>query len=380
MCNKPVARIILFSGFSLLVACSTVSTIPGMDRIRFESSRAEIGPVETESGELVPGSEADSEFGVLQADQVDALVESADQSNTHLPVAVPEQNDTETADSAAGADINANVANIEPASTTTSSDLSSSSESKKLTQTKPSEVREPTDHLAEQKTSSALDKKSAHINQQVNKKQAEERYDLRGKVSLLTNKGEISPKGVIVRVKRADGKPLPRRELNTAHDVGMANKTYLPSSIVIQKGDIVNFINKDQIQHNVFSSTGENAFDLGTFGGGLQRKVRLNKDGVAKVYCNIHPKMATFIAVDDIGQSQVIESEQGDFVFASLPVGEYEITLWSIRGENTTTIELDKNFKEPVMLSLSVEKKAASKHLNKFGKEYQEKNILGEFY
>lgn len=201
-----------------------------------------------------------------------------------------------------------------------------------------------------------------------------------GNVKLLANSGVVSPEGVIVRLNRIDGAQLQKHAGHASHQIDMLDKTYAPSNIVINKGDTVNFVNKDAIKHNVFSSTGDNAFDLGTFGSNLQREVKLNEEGVVKVYCNIHSNMATFVAVDDKGISQVVKPDDGSFKFTNLPVGEYQLTLWSVRGEQTQKVTLAAQQKLHLNLNFDTSSYEPPKHTNKYGKTYEKKNTRREYY
>ena len=358
MYTTSLGRIICVSSCLALACCASAPTTPGMDRVTFESSQAEIGPVETESGELVPGTELDADLEIATTSPVTqapetSMAESADQAqNVEKKILAP-----------ASAANESTLAKL-PAPAEAAKPIKPQIDS-------PTKVEAPAVAVPEIKAVPVIQRQAVV-----------EAYELSGEVSLLTKKGKVSPKGVIVRLKRTDGQSIqtaPTIKVQS-HDVDMVNKTYQPGNLVVRKGDILNFVNKDSIQHNVFSSTGTNAFDLGTFGGGLQRKVRLNDDGIAKVYCNIHPKMATFVAVDDLGQSQVIDSEQGDFKFDALPGGEYELTLWSIRGEHKQTLVIDDSLAQPLKLTLNVNEQSTDQHLNKFGQTYKKKNIIGEFY
>ncbi|MGQ8367253.1 cupredoxin domain-containing protein [Glaciecola sp. 1036] len=196
---------------------------------------------------------------------------------------------------------------------------------------------------------------------------------LSGKISVITNQGNLSAEGIIVSVMRTDGKSLSSAQNNAVHDVDMVNKVYTPGNMVIRKGDVINFVNQDEIQHNVFSTTGENAFDLGTFGGGLQRAVKLNKEGIVKVYCNIHPGMAAYIAIDDKGKSQIIDSEDGSFEFTELPEGEYSLNLWSIRGEQSQNFTIKDKQVETLNLIFDTRQFKAIERRNKFGETYPQK-------
>jgi plastocyanin len=301
-------KITLIVAIILLGGCASIYSvsdkIPGLDRLINHFSKAEVGPVQTQEGEIVQGTET----GIV-------LVEQQEQSPK---ASLPEE------------------ATIPVKSTAP-------------TVQKPIEVSTP-----KAETPILL-------------------ADLYGKVTLLANAEKISPEGVIVRLKRADGTVINSEASATVHDMDMIDKTYTPGNMVINKGDTLNFVNKDEIQHNVFSSTGENAFDLGTFGSGLQRAVKLNEDGIVKVYCNIHPNMAAYVAVDEDGISQVINSQDGEFEFTNLPDGEYILSLWSIRGQQSQTITIANNKDLSLNINFDTSAYQTPERVNKFGEQYENK-------
>ena len=333
---KLVKLALLLSLFSL-ASCATLynqtDKIPGLDRIINYFSKAEVGPVKTVNGDIIAQTETD--LSIVENNNVGATPEQTEAAESKSP----------TPNSASS---------IETTHSTTTTAVSNNLPVMPKTDVKPTLA-----HKHKVKTSNNV---------------------ISGNVNLLVKKSKISPKGVFVRLARVDGVALEKPAVHATHEIDMIDKSYAPGNLVIHKGDALNFVNSDFIQHNVFSSTGENAFDLGTFGGGLQREVKLNKEGVVKVYCNIHPGMAAFVAVDDKGISQVIESEDGFFEFSSLPAGEYQLTLWSVRGEQTQLVTLAAGQKQHLNLTFDTTVEEPPAHANKFGETYQKKNIRREFY
>lgn len=317
------------SALMLLTGCSTIYSlqdrIPGLDRVINKSSKAEVGPVKDQTGAIVPGTEST----IASTDNLTAPVAGTQEEPAAKQVTPPEKPQDEPA----------------------------------KTSSKPLQRLATVPKIAQRKEPQAMAK-----------------GQVSGSVTLLTKNGSISPKGVIVRLNRADGKPLMQSNKQTVRDIDMQNKIYAPGNMVISKGDTLNFVNKDPIQHNVFSSSGENAFDLGTFGEGLQRTVKLNKEGVVKVYCNIHPGMATYVAVDDKGLSQIIENKNGFFAFNDLPKGEYLLTLWSIRGEKTQPFIITSDAPLTIDIDFDTRDYKPLKRLDKFGKTVEKRKVRQEFY
>lgn len=165
------------------------------------------------------------------------------------------------------------------------------------------------------------------------------------------------------------------------HAIDMRNKTYSPVAQTILKGDKLQFHNHDDIKHNVFSSSGDNTFDLGTFEGGGVRTVALQHPGIVKVYCNIHPEMATFVMVTD-NPFNAITNRKGEFTINTIPPGKYTISLWHIRGELQTDIEIQAGTQLQQQFIIDASNYQRTTHKNKFGKDYEKKPALfeDEFY
>lgn len=204
---------------------------------------------------------------------------------------------------------------------------------------------------------------------------------LEGRVQILGKKNKKhKPSNVIITLK-----PLtPAHDTsvkNRTHEVDMRNKTYTPVAQTVLKGDRLQFNNHDDIKHNVFSSSGENTFDLGTFEGGGIRTVALQHTGIVKVYCNIHPEMATFVMVTD-NPLHTISNKKGEFVIENIPTGEYTLSLWHIRGELNSDVVIEAGFNSMQELIIDASSYQRVVHKNKFGEEYEKKPALfeDEFY
>lgn len=204
-----------------------------------------------------------------------------------------------------------------------------------------------------------------------------------GKVHILGDENErIQITGSIVTlVPRAPFAMSKSSSAPKLHRIDMQNKTYLPRFLSIQKHDQVAFVNKDEIKHNVFSSSGKNAFDLGTYGAGKQRVVALGESGIVKVYCNIHSEMATFIAVNEYNFSVVTDAD-GGFEFNDISPGSYEIQVWHVRGEKKIALDISAGESRQLELEVDTSTFNPEHHKNKFGKTYTTNSALfdDEFY
>lgn len=79
--------------------------------------------------------------------------------------------------------------------------------------------------------------------------------------------------------------------------VSQKNKSFSEAAVRIQAGDTVVFKNEDAFYHNIFSLSGTEVFDLGSFGEGESREHRFESPGHYEVECAIHPEMKMVVDV-----------------------------------------------------------------------------------
>ncbi|MFT6309985.1 MAG: plastocyanin [Porticoccus sp.] len=201
-----------------------------------------------------------------------------------------------------------------------------------------------------------------------------------GSVAFLTDSAVVAvPDGAIVTLTNLDAVTSITKP--TMHSVDMKNKTYLPKAMVVNTGDTLVFKNNDPIKHNVFSSSGENTFDLGTYGFDTQREETINAKGVVKVYCNIHPEMALFIVAND-SQFSMVTDESGDFSFSDVPAGNYLLDVWHVRGALDKKIVVTGNAALNEEIVIDTVRYTPKPHLNKYGEPYKKQPAIlnDEFY
>ncbi len=75
------------------------------------------------------------------------------------------------------------------------------------------------------------------------------------------------------------------------------HKTFSVATMNAKVGDTLAFVNYDPYVHNIFSLSDVQSFDLGTFGNGETRKVKLLSPGTLEIECAVHPAMKLTIAV-----------------------------------------------------------------------------------
>lgn len=170
--------------------------------------------------------------------------------------------------------------------------------------------------------------------------------------------------------------------------MAQVNKTFNPSVVGIQKNDEIDFINYDDIFHNVFSLNPNNKFDLGVFKGSssytdefkknniknIETKVQFKTPGKSHVFCNIHEDMMGIVYVFDHNYFSMA-NKSGIFNLPTPPNGEHVIII----DGNRLNKPIKKRFKfstktKKLLVTFDPsEEKQVVKHKNKKGEMYQER-------
>ena len=151
-------------------------------------------------------------------------------------------------------------------------------------------------------------------------------------------------------------------------------KQFVPRILPVTVGSTVEFPNQDPILHNAFSTSKDNAFDIGLYGQGEGKAQKFDHAGYVRVYCNVHHSMVGHILVLDTPYFTHPDA-QGAFTLKDLPAGKGDIVVWFDRATPWhREITLDKaapgKGAEPIEVKLELAQKKIPPHMNKFGKPY----------
>src|SRR5918994_7274752 len=114
-------------------------------------------------------------------------------------------------------------------------------------------------------------------------------------------------------------------------EISTANKEFSPHVLVVPLGSTVTFPNHDPFNHNVFSLSEENPFDLGLYSRGETRSARFDRAGIVRIYCNVHAQMSALVVVRD-NPYFVQPSGDGTFSIPAVPPGTYVVHAWHERA------------------------------------------------
>jgi plastocyanin len=189
-----------------------------------------------------------------------------------------------------------------------------------------------------------------------------------GRITML-DKGDRPAEDVGQAVVWLSAPQLPKAAPVQA-EITTAEKQLSPHVLVVPVGSTVSFPNHDPFNHNVFSLSEENPFDLGLYGRGELRSVRVAHAGIVQVYCNVHAQMSALVVVRDNPYFSQPGSD-GSFSLPAVPPGEYQLHLWHERApEIIRGLTVPPGGIQDLKLELDARGYRFKPHLNKFGQPY----------
>lgn len=153
------------------------------------------------------------------------------------------------------------------------------------------------------------------------------------------------------------------------------NKTFSPHVLAVSVGTVVDFPNFDPIFHNAFSNYNGQVFDIGLYPPGTTRSLAFRREGVVRVFCNIHPAMSAVIVVLRTPYFTT-SAKNGSYAIDGVPPGSYRLHVFYERAtEQTLTaltraIDVSDAGADPLNLQISESGYLELPHKNKFGRDY----------
>jgi plastocyanin len=105
------------------------------------------------------------------------------------------------------------------------------------------------------------------------------------------------------------------------------NAEFFPHVLPVRKGTIVDFINRDNVFHNVFSLSSAKKFNIGRRPTGQAVPITFDKPGVVEIFCDIHSNMAAYVFVME-NSFFVQPDKEGHYTIDHVPQGTYSIKVW----------------------------------------------------
>ena len=190
-----------------------------------------------------------------------------------------------------------------------------------------------------------------------------------GRVAILEKKGKPSPDlGAAVVSLAGEGGGAAAHPVTV--EMAISDKEYVPRVLVVPVGSTIRFANRDPFDHNVFSASDSNQFDLERYGRGETRAHTFAHPGLVRVFCNIHPRMVAFVQVMS-GRLFTQPASDGSFVISDVPPGAYTLHVWHERSpEVTRAVRVTAADVVGVDVELDARGFRWVPHKNKYGEDY----------
>lgn len=145
-----------------------------------------------------------------------------------------------------------------------------------------------------------------------------------------TDAGKIKFKAnTVVYIEQVDAKFTPPKKNPVINQLGLK---FIPHILPVITGTTVNFLNSDDVLHNVFSPDAcAGKFNLGTWAKNKTKSHKYEKLGCESVLlCNVHPEMEAYIIVLQNPYFAVTD-KNGNFSIKNVPPGKYNLKVWNVR-------------------------------------------------
>ena len=145
----------------------------------------------------------------------------------------------------------------------------------------------------------------------------------------LTGKVSGGRGAAVVYVDAIPGKTFPAPAKHLVMD--QKSLLFQPHVVVIQTGATLDFLNSDNVAHNIFwpSISGDKkaSHNMGTWPKGETRSFKFDTPGVVPLLCNVHPEMSGYVVVVPTPYYAEVDAS-GAYKIDNVPDGAYTVTAW----------------------------------------------------
>lgn len=170
---------------------------------------------------------------------------------------------------------------------------------------------------------------------------------IKGKINVVKTKvkttGPKSYKDVVFFLESVKKERYPVPSQHRVMD--QRGLVFVPHVMAVQKGTTLDFLNNDNVEHNIFciddcckileEKPGKKPkfMDLGSWGQGKARSYTFNIPGEAVLLCKLHPEMAAYIMIVDTPYFTVAhideKTQTAEYIIKNIPPGEYILKAWN---------------------------------------------------
>jgi len=146
-------------------------------------------------------------------------------------------------------------------------------------------------------------------------------------------------------IDAATGAVLPGRVVprDASDSIGHAvmdqiDLSFAPHVLSIEAGTLVDFPNKDQVRHSIYSFSAPLVFEVKLYRGHEAPPIYFDRPGLVVLGCNIHDDMLGYVYVHDTPHSAVTD-EGGRASISGLTVGPYVVRVRHPRLDASLVVE-----------------------------------------
>jgi plastocyanin len=151
-----------------------------------------------------------------------------------------------------------------------------------------------------------------------------------GIVGTVTAKGAKNGGDAVIYIENVPGKTFPAPKEHPLMD--QKHMTFVPHVLPVLAGSTVDFLNSDDVLHNVFSPDKcADKFNLGSWPKGKTKSYTFKEAGcTATLLCNVHPEMEGYIVVLE-NPYFAVSAKDGRYDIKDVPAGKYTLKIWHER-------------------------------------------------
>jgi len=149
---------------------------------------------------------------------------------------------------------------------------------------------------------------------------------------------------MVVYLEPLDGQVLEKSHKEVV--VGQFGKSFSPYLSVSQINSAVNFINRDDITHHIYSAGNENKFSFKIRAGKTNSSTKFEHASEVAMGCNIHDWMSGYLLVVNTPYFDKTD-EHGRASFNIAKQGKYKVVVWHPQMQvNTNRMTIEKDIFE----------------------------------
>jgi plastocyanin len=173
-------------------------------------------------------------------------------------------------------------------------------------------------------------------------------------------KGKVKARGwrhsgdAVVHIENIPGKTFSAPEKHATMD--QKNLIFIPHVLPVLVGTTVDYVNSDDVLHNVFSPDKcAEKFNLGTWPKGQTRSFSFKAPNCfSAMLCNVHPEMEAYVVVLD-NPYHAVSAKDGSYEIKNVPAGKYTLKIWheKLKGQS---VEVEVPEKGEVVVDFEIKR------------------------